>query len=381
MFFACLSGVVMGYEICLISSILEDLRVHFNLCGGRQSCSSKDILVTTSTVGSVLGKLAAAGGNTYSRKQCIIFADVSIIIGAISAGTIGSNNLTVFLIARILIGLGLGTANLVTCTYLAEISPKMLRGRIVSSYELFLSFGSLLGFSASALGNAVGIGWQGLMGLAAVPCAVQLLLVTRLPGSPRWLAANGQEDKLRKALASLSMEVIPVLTLNSCRSISLLFVCLVLWIYFKSALVTMLHPFFVQGSPEAEILLCQARTVAATAAAAASGTRIVVTDDVGESKNDGSRGSKLLAQPTWRAPSCLHASLACLATFRRLLQLHLRAFLAALFICSVATGSGFFALQNFALDILLRLKLGSPPVTGGFPAAAVSTVKSQVCVL
>ncbi|MCB8794054.1 MFS transporter, partial [Escherichia coli] len=104
---------------------------------------------------------------------------------------------------RIVGGLGIGIASVVAPAYIAEISPKLIRGRLASLQQLAITLGifaALLSDAvfANAAGNASApfwFGWEAWrwMFLAgAVPAVVYGVLALRLPESPRYLMQKGR---------------------------------------------------------------------------------------------------------------------------------------------------------------------------------------------
>ncbi|KAM4108464.1 hypothetical protein ACB094_03G047700 [Castanea mollissima] len=82
--------------------------------------------------------------------------------------------------------------------YIAEVTPKNLRGPFASANELLVASGvSLMYF----IGNI--ITWRTLALIVTAPCLVQLMGLFFVPESPRWLAKIGKEIELQAALQHL----------------------------------------------------------------------------------------------------------------------------------------------------------------------------------
>lgn len=67
---------------------------------------------------------------------------------------------------RVIVGLGIGIASMVVPVYLAEISPISVRGSIVATFVMAITFGQLL---SSIIALLCGSDWRLMLGLAAVP--------------------------------------------------------------------------------------------------------------------------------------------------------------------------------------------------------------------
>ena len=139
----------------------------------------------------------------YGRSAALFVADVLILISvAVQSSTTAVPS---FLMARFLIGAGMGLAFVVTPTYLCEIAPRAQRGIFVCLHEVAVCVGCLLGLHVSSRDSAEWR-WQGIMALAALPAAVQLVFICGLPESPRWFALRGDVAGLDRACASLGLE-------------------------------------------------------------------------------------------------------------------------------------------------------------------------------
>jgi sugar porter (SP) family MFS transporter len=117
-------------------------------------------------------------------------------------------------IARILGGIGIGVASVISPLYIAEISVPSFRGRLVSMYQLAITVGflgaylanyGLLHYSVKLVGSGVTTGlygkifatevWRGMLGMEALPALLFFITLFLIPESPRWLIVKGQEKK------------------------------------------------------------------------------------------------------------------------------------------------------------------------------------------
>ncbi|OLL73407.1 Sugar symporter [Pseudonocardia sp. Ae150A_Ps1] len=185
---AALGGLLFGYDTGIISAALLYLGPAFGL-----SDQAKEIVVASLLVGAIVG---VAGGGTVmdriGRRRTLLGVAVLFLAGAVASGLAGS--LTVLLLARIVLGLAIGAASVAVPAYIAEIAPAHLRGRLVSVNQLMISSGILLSYvTGYVLSDAQA--WRWMLAIAAVPAAVMLVALPRLPESPRWLLAKGRETR------------------------------------------------------------------------------------------------------------------------------------------------------------------------------------------
>ena len=108
------------------------------------------------------------------------------------------------LVCRILLGIGMGLKEVTVPVFSAENAPTSIRGALVMSWQTFVAFGIMLGFSANLIVvNTGAIAWRLQLGSAFIP-AVPLLLGTYFaPESPRWLIKKGRHAKAYRSLLRL----------------------------------------------------------------------------------------------------------------------------------------------------------------------------------
>lgn len=105
------------------------------------------------------------------------------------------------MIARILGGLGVGAASMLSPMYIAEIAPARIRGRLVSVNQFAIVTGMLVVYFVNAIIAGIGdeawnvdYGWRWMFASEALPAALFFLMLLRVPESPRWLTGAGQSD-------------------------------------------------------------------------------------------------------------------------------------------------------------------------------------------
>ncbi|KAK9065080.1 hypothetical protein SSX86_016463 [Deinandra increscens subsp. villosa] len=89
---------------------------------------------------------------------------------------------------RLFIGYGIGVISYVVPVYIAEITPKNLRGAFTNVNQLMIA----IGISVMWLVGIV-IPWRKLALIGTIPCLLQVLGLFFIPESPRWLAKNAAE--------------------------------------------------------------------------------------------------------------------------------------------------------------------------------------------
>jgi MFS transporter, SP family, solute carrier family 2 (myo-inositol transporter), member 13 len=131
----------------------------------------------------------------------ILIADVLFIIGALTQAS--SYTVPSMVIGRSIVGAAVGTASFVTPLYIAELSPAAYRGRLVTMNVLSITLGQvvayLIGWGFAEHGDPE-TGWRWLVGLGAVPAALQCVLLFVMPETPRWLVQARQSAAARRVI-------------------------------------------------------------------------------------------------------------------------------------------------------------------------------------
>jgi SP family arabinose:H+ symporter-like MFS transporter len=89
----------------------------------------------------------------------------------------------------------IGASSVVGPMYIAEIAPAQWRGRMVGSFQLNIVFGILVAYFSNYVIGMFNLGpmeWRWKIGVSAVPALLFLLMLFRIPRSPRWLVDKGR---------------------------------------------------------------------------------------------------------------------------------------------------------------------------------------------
>ena len=129
-------------------------------------------------------------------------SDIIFIAGAALMG--GAKTSTQLIIGRSVVGIAIGTASIVVPVYIAEVSPKGIRAMLVVLYSLQIGVGLVLAFVGGFAFTVTSMGWRLILAAPAVPAFLQLLSMTFLPESPRWLAHSGRLAEADVVMRSLT---------------------------------------------------------------------------------------------------------------------------------------------------------------------------------
>lgn len=224
---ATLGGLLFGYDTAVISGTVASIDEVFIKPQGLSEISANSLLgftVASALIGCIIGGFC--GGylsSKYGRKNALIIAAILFLISAIGSAfpELGlkevadsnsipyylSNFVTEFVIYRIIGGIGVGIASMVSPMYIAEIAPANVRGKMVSFNQFAIIAGQLLVYFVNYFIALSGdhtwlnaIGWRYMFLSEVVPAALFLILLFFVPESPRWLVLK---DKLQQAEAVL----------------------------------------------------------------------------------------------------------------------------------------------------------------------------------
>jgi MFS transporter, SP family, solute carrier family 2 (myo-inositol transporter), member 13 len=106
------------------------------------------------------------------------------------------------IIGRSIVGAAIGSASFVAPLYIGELAPSSWRGRLVTVGSLFVTGGQVVAYLVGWVFSESEGGWRWMVGLGAVPAILQVILLAKMPESPRWLIKAGYrrqaEEVLRK---------------------------------------------------------------------------------------------------------------------------------------------------------------------------------------
>ena len=193
---AALGGLLFGYDTGVISGALLFLRVAFHL-----STLMMGVVTSIALAGAACGALAAGRlADHFGRRPILLATATLFVAGAIVSAL--ATSLALLLGGRLLVGIGIGGASMLTPLYLAEIAPARARGALVSFNQLAVTLGILISY---LVGYALASGgaWRWMLGLGAAPGVILAVGMVLLPETPRWLAGHGHADHARLALRQL----------------------------------------------------------------------------------------------------------------------------------------------------------------------------------
>jgi SP family sugar:H+ symporter-like MFS transporter len=205
---ATIGGFMFGYDSGVINGTQKGLESAFDL--GKLGIG---INVGAILVGSAIGAFGAGRlADRIGRRGVMILSAVLFLVSALLAGAASSSLL--FIIARIIGGLGVGAASVISPVYISEVTPANIRGRLSSVQQVMIITGLTGAFVANfALARYAGSStnelwlgfpaWRWMFWLQAIPAAIYGLALLIIPESPRYLVARNREAEAHAVLTRL----------------------------------------------------------------------------------------------------------------------------------------------------------------------------------
>ena len=205
---ATIGGFLFGFDSGVINGTVDGLRSAFDSDSVGTGFNVASMLLGCAAGAFFAGRLA----DLYGRRALLLVAAVLFIVSAWGSG-VASSSLQ-FVIYRVLGGLAVGSASVLSPAYISEIAPAHLRGRLATLQQiaiisgLFAAFVSnyvLVGSTGSStadfwLGFAT---WRWMFWIELVPAVTFLFTLLLIPESPRYLVTSGKTDKAKAVLARL----------------------------------------------------------------------------------------------------------------------------------------------------------------------------------
>ncbi|XP_027188395.1 sugar transporter ERD6-like 5 isoform X3 [Cicer arietinum] len=181
-------GSAVGYSSPAQSGITDELNL---------SVAEYSIFGSILTIGAMIGAIVSGSIADYAgRRVAMGFSELCCILGWL---IIAFSKVAWWLyVGRLLLGCGMGLLSFVVPVYIAEITPKDLRGGFTAIHQLMICCGVSLTYLVGAYLN-----WRALALVGTFPCLAQLLSLSFIPESPRWLAKVGRMERSEYALQHL----------------------------------------------------------------------------------------------------------------------------------------------------------------------------------
>jgi len=199
---AALGGLLFGYDTAVISGAIGYLEKRFVLNDVWKGWAASSALL------GCIGGAAMAGAlsDRLGRKAALMLSAVLFLVSAVWSAF--PRNFSELIIARIIGGVGVGVASMLSPLYISEVAPAAIRGRLVSLNQFAIISGMLVVYFVNAriAGWAdeawnISHGWRWMFGSEILPACLFLFFLLFVPESPRWLLKQGREGRAQDILS------------------------------------------------------------------------------------------------------------------------------------------------------------------------------------
>lgn len=184
-------------DVGLISFVIAALAQQWSLTATQTSWIASAGFLGMA-VGASLGGLLA---DRIGRRS--VFAVTLLVYGLATGASALVGGIAALLVLRFVVGLGLGAELPVASTYVSELAPARMRGRLIVILEAFWAVGwtaaALIGFLVIPASED---GWRWAFALGAIPAAYALVVRWGLPESARWLERRGRRQEAEAVVVS-----------------------------------------------------------------------------------------------------------------------------------------------------------------------------------
>ncbi|HVR23085.1 MAG TPA: sugar porter family MFS transporter [Candidatus Polarisedimenticolia bacterium] len=200
-----LGGLLFGYDNIVISGAIGYLRRLFDLdpagTGWAAGCALLGCIVGCAFAGTVADHL----GKKKGLALCAVCFALS------SGGIFFASSFHQFVVWRLIGGLGIGAASVISPNYIAEIAPTRVRGRCVTLYQLGIVVGILAAVFVNMLIQRMGdeawntnVGWRWMFFAGIVPALLFGGMILPAVESPRWLMKMGRREQAIRVLTQIN---------------------------------------------------------------------------------------------------------------------------------------------------------------------------------
>lgn len=201
---ATFGGLLFGYDTGVINGAFSSLKENMGL-----TPTTEGLVMSVLLVGAALGSVC--GGRVadfVGRRTYLLYLSFLFLFGAFLSAA--APNIEVLLIARFILGFAVGGASVTAPTFISEVAPTEMRGKLTGLNEVAIVIGQLAAFAINAIigsiwGHLPDV-WRYMLLVQAVPALCLLFGMWKAPESPRWLMSKNRREEALKILKQIRPE-------------------------------------------------------------------------------------------------------------------------------------------------------------------------------
>jgi sugar porter (SP) family MFS transporter len=200
---AALGGLLLGFDTAVIAGTTHGITSSFSL-----TPVTLGITVSCALWGTVMGGMLASplSERNGARNSLRLMAALYLVsaIGCALAWDWSS-----LLLFRLIGGLGIGGSSVISPMYIADISPKQWRGRLVACFQFTVVAGILVAYASNFLISKLRLEsseWRYELGAAALPAVLFFVALLFIPESPRWLMGRDRMKEAQSVLQRMGID-------------------------------------------------------------------------------------------------------------------------------------------------------------------------------
>jgi SP family arabinose:H+ symporter-like MFS transporter len=194
---AMIGGLMFGFDIAIISGANTSLQSYFDLNELELGWGTGSLVL-----GAMFGALGSGGlTDRFGRRKVLIY--VALLFALSCMGSALSHTFVTFVVSRIVGGLSVGAASVLSPMYVAEVAPKKVRGMLVSIYQLTIVIGILISYLINYGLYGLENDWRWMFATGVVPSVLFFIGLFFIPESPRWLYLKGHKEESRAIVTRL----------------------------------------------------------------------------------------------------------------------------------------------------------------------------------
>ncbi|WOO40636.1 sugar porter family MFS transporter [Rubellicoccus peritrichatus] len=205
---ATIGGFLFGFDSGVINGTVDGLREAFN-----SDSVGTGLNVSLMLVGCAIGALIAGRlSDRFGRRSILLVSAVFFAVSAWGSGIAGTSS--EFIFYRVLGGLAVGAASVLSPAYISEVAPAKYRGMLSSMQQIAIITGLFCAFFsnyfivhlAGGSQEILAIGyeaWRWMFWIEILPSVAFFLVLLLIPESPRFLVASGERYRALAILGKL----------------------------------------------------------------------------------------------------------------------------------------------------------------------------------